>query len=152
MDNIYGFFLSLNFLSSAYNILLEEGLFRSLSLFGVLYSMECHIFLLYSVSWLSLSWACRKNIFSNNIYICVLKSFNVSTRMNSKLWKTGFVVNCTNFKGKHRKKIAAANKNSWDTTTYTTRFIFEDGFDCKSKFCQGYIQSIDVVLEKFQHF
>ena len=74
-----------------------------------------------------LAWVCpghAEKIFFQTTYICVLYSFNVSTRMNSKLWKTGFVVNCTNFKGKHRKKIAVANKNSWDTTTYNSVHIW----------------------------
>ena len=45
------------------------------------------------------------------MYMCniVVQNFN-SNKL--KIVKTGFVVNCTNFKGKHRKKIAAANRNS----------------------------------------
>ena len=75
MDNIYGFFLSLNFLSSAYNILLEEGLFRSLSLFGVLYSTECHIFLFYSVSWLKFVLGMQKKyFFKQHIYVYYSRS------------------------------------------------------------------------------
>ena len=45
------------------------------------------------------------------MYMCniVVQNFNSN---ELKIVKTGFVVNCTNFKGKHRKKIAAANRNS----------------------------------------
>ena len=96
MDNIYGFFLSLNFLSSAYNILLEEGPFRSLSLFGVLYSMECHIFLLYSVSWLEFVLGMQKKyFFKQHIYMCIIvvQCFNsnelkiVKNRLRGELHK-----------------------------------------------------------------
>ena len=47
----------------------------SLSLFGVLYSMECHIFLLYSVSWLEFVLGMQKKyFFKQHIYVYYTRS------------------------------------------------------------------------------
>ena len=68
----------------------------SLSLFGVLYSMECHIFLLYSVSWLEFVLGMQKKyFFKQHIYMCIIvvQCFNsnelkiVKNRLRGELHK-----------------------------------------------------------------
>ena len=96
MDNIYGFFLSLNFLSSAYNILLEKGPFRSLSLWSAVLNGMSHFSTLFCFLALVCPGHAEKIFFQTTyIYMCikVVQCFNsnelkiVKNRLRGELHK-----------------------------------------------------------------